>query len=281
MVSSLLPQYTDYFFHETGNMWYKKNNFGDIFPQWQDIPSAQLTERLSTFVNLLKDELQETPFIVEVPHAKAGNIDAIKNAGFTFFHCNNDKSEWIFKNGSSIPDPYTSVIGTQILIRKDDMVLVMEERTRPGFVSFPGGCVDFNELTRITAMRELKEEINLDVHPNDLTLFAIVNTVKINRFGANSANHYFVVDHSKLSGELIPNPSEVVRTFYAPLQDLANQTPVDGLVVIPSIAALAQHLLNKNAPSHHEAFSNDNRLFSKKDSERNPNGTMIIEFFAQ
>jgi ADP-ribose pyrophosphatase YjhB (NUDIX family) len=273
-------QLTNCIFHEAGNMWYKKNNFGDIFPQWQEIPHEKLSERLSNFVNLFKDTVPETPFIVEVPHEKAAGLDAIKKAGFIFYHGNNDKSEWIFKNNSSIPEPYTSVIGTQLFIRKNNTVLVMEEKTRPGFVSFPGGTADFNELTRNTAVRELKEEVNLDVHPNDLALFAIINTVKINRFNANSANYYFVVDHSKISGELLPNPNEVIRTFYVQLENLAAEKPVNGLAVIPSIAALAQHLLNKNAPSHHEALL-EYRQLRKKDSERNQNDTMSIEFFAQ
>ncbi len=50
-----------------------------------------------------------------------------------------------------------------MLVRKNDTVLVIEEKTRKGYVHFPGDTADFNELTRTTATRELKEEINLAI----------------------------------------------------------------------------------------------------------------------
>jgi hypothetical protein len=95
-------------------------------------------------------------------------------------------------------------------------------------------------------------------------------------------NLYFVVDHSKISGELLPNPNEAIRTFYAQLEDLTAEKTVNGLAVMPSIAALAKHLLNNDAPSHHEALlRNHYRQSSQKNSNPNLNDTIIIEFFAQ
>jgi ADP-ribose pyrophosphatase YjhB (NUDIX family) len=263
--------------HEATGMQYTKNNFGDIFPQWHNIPSEQLADQLSTFVTMLKDE---TPFIIVVSHDKAAAIDSIKKAGFIFFHANNDRSEWIFKNNSAIPEPYTTVIGAAILIRNGDFVLVTEEKTRPGTLDFPGGTTDFQESLRTTAARELKEETNLDVSPHDLRLFAIINRTNINRFGANGVDHYYVVNQSKVSGNLNPNPNEIAQMFYAPLKNIASQTTIRGLSVDPATAALAKHLLDKNSTTHHEIFL-DFRQFSKKEAERNHNDTMTMEFFAQ
>ncbi len=125
------------FFHEATGIHYTKNNFGDIFPEWQNIPQEQLTERLSAFSNLLKDDV----------------LDSIKKAGFIFYHGNNDKAEWIFKNDSSIPEPYTASIGAAIIIKNGDSVLVVEEKTRPGILGFPGGTTDFQGSLRTTAAR--------------------------------------------------------------------------------------------------------------------------------
>lgn len=266
--------------YEICGMQYTKNNFGDIFPLWQNIPSEQLTEHLSKFVNALKDEVKETPFIIQVPHEKAAALNSIKQVGFAFYHANNDRSEWIFKNNSSIPEPYTANLGAGVIVRKDDTVLIIQEKTRPQFLCPPGGTTDPQELVRTTASRELEEEVGLKVNPDDLKLLAIVNCTNANRFNANDSSYYYTVDYTKVSGNLIPNPNEVTRAFYAPLQDIAMEKPVEGLLIYPAFAAMARHLLNKNAQTHHETLL-DYRQISKKDSERNQNDTMTIEFFAQ
>lgn len=266
--------------YECAGVQYKKNNFGDIFPQWQNIPHEQLHTQLSSFVNTLKDTIKETPFIIEVPHEKAAILDAIKKAGFSFYHGDNDKSEWIFKNNSSIPDPYTSHIGGGVIIRKGDDVLVIEEKTRRGELCTPGGTTERQELVRTAAARELKEEVGLFVDSNDLILVAIVNRIKANKFNANNSTYYYIVDHNKVSGDFILNPNEVAQAFYAPLKDIAKQMPINGLNVPPATAAIAQHLLNKNTQSRHETVL-DYRQALKKECDKNLNDIMTIEFIAQ
>jgi ADP-ribose pyrophosphatase YjhB (NUDIX family) len=266
------------------SMRYKKNNFGDIFPQWQDIPLEQLYERLSTFVNKLKDKVKGTPFIIEVPHEKAASLDAIKKAGFTFYYGNDNKTEWIFKNDSSIPDPYTSQIGAAVIVikhgDKGDYILVIEEKTRPGLWEIPGGTLNIQESVRTAAARELKEEVGLSINGDDLALLAITDQINTNRFNANNSSYYYIIDHDKVSDELTPNPNEVIRALYAPLENIAHNIPVDGLTASPFIAAIARHLLNKNSQSHHETVLNEQQL-SKKVHERNLNDIINIEFVGQ
>ena len=274
------PKQTQCDMPQAAGIQYTRNNFGDIFPQWHNISHEKLSTQLALFVDQLKNKFPETPFIVEVPHEKAAAINLIKKAGFSFYAANNDKSEWIYKNNSSIPAPYTTSIGSGVCIRKDDTILVIEEKTRRGYIGFPGGTADEKEDLRAAAVRELKEEVNLDINPNDLTLFALINRVNINRFHANGTDHHYVIDYSKVAGDLKPISSEIVQLFYAPLEDIAKQIPINGLLVDPAMAAQAQHLLNKNSHSHHEIFL-DYRQFFKKESERNHDDTMTIEFFAQ
>lgn len=269
-----------YILHEAAGMHYKKNNFGDIFPVWEDIAPENLTGHLSIFVASLKDEVKEKPFIIEVPHAKAAALDAIKKAGFMFYHGNNDKTEWIFKNNSSIPESYTSHIGGGVVIRKNDEILVIIEKTRPQFLGIPGGTADFGELTRFTAIRELKEEVNLVVSADDLKLIAVINQTNTNRFGANNASFYYTIDHSKVSGELIPNSNEVEAAFYVPLQDIIEQKTIKGKEVSPFVIAIVRHLLNKNSKTHHTTEL-DYRQLTKKEHEINHNDMMSMEFFAQ
>lgn len=274
-----MNQLTKVIVHEAAGMRYARNNFGDIFPQWQDIRSEDLTHKLSSFVNLLKDTEKNTPFFVEVPHEKASEIVAIKKAGFTFHYANNDRTEWIFKNNSSIPLPYTAVIGAEIFVRKNDDVFVIEEKTRLGRLGFPGGTAEFKEFARETAAREFKEEVGFEVDPGKLALFALINRINDNRFNANSVIHCYVVDHSHVSGEVHIDTKEINRAFYASLNSIAQQEVVEGLIVPPVVAALAKHLLNKSSQSYCKTFL-DYRQLLKKESERDQTDTMTVEFFA-
>ncbi len=49
--------------------------------------------------------------------------------------------------------------------------------------------------------------MSLEVNPDDLKLFAIINRTSMNRFGANGVDHYYVVNHKDTSGNLNPNPN--------------------------------------------------------------------------
>ncbi len=265
--------------YEFSGIKYKKNNFGDIFPVWQEVPAKDLPKKLSRFISCL-DIIKGTPCIIEVPHHKAAVLNTIKEAQFTLYYADNEKTEWIFKNGSSIPLPYTAIIGAQILVQKNDTVLVIEEKTRRGLLGFPAGTAELQELPRETASRELKEEVNLCVLPQDLELFAMINRVKANRFKANSVNHYFLVDNIKVSGELKPDGKEVRQAFYAPLQDIAEQKSIQGLSISPAVAALAKHLQSGRTKSYSQDFL-DYRQLSKSESCCDNTDIMTIEFFAK
>ncbi len=265
--------------HEHAGLYYKKNRFGDILLLLEEIPQEDFLLKLYEFMKYM-DGIKGTPCIIEVPHEKASVLSTIKEVGFELYHANNEKTEWIFKNGSSIPEPYTASIGTHVLVQKDDTVLVVEEKTRRGLLGFPGGTTDFQELMRDTAVRELKEEVNLSAFPSELKLFAIRNRVKANRFNANSIDHYFTIDATQVNGELKPDGEEVIRAFYAPLQDIIDQKNIQGLAGTPSFAALAEHLQNGRERSYSQNFP-DFRQLSKPVECRDNSDIMTIEFFAQ
>jgi len=252
---------------------YKKNNFGDIYPQWDTIAPEQLCGQLSFFVTIATNQFKKSPIIIEVPHEKAAAFDAIKKAGFTFYHGNNERTEWICKNNSSIPDPYTSTLDVAIVIRKKNFVLVVEKKTQPGSLGFPMGSVNKQELSRNAAVRNLFNNIKSTINPDDLKLFAITNNTDTNRFKANNVTHYYTVDYSKVSGNLIPNPDEIIQATYVSLQEIAQQKTVNKLPILPTVRALAGHLVNAHSQTYHKIIS-----LSTKHPQKN---TISIEFIAQ
>ncbi|MCP4354249.1 MAG: NUDIX domain-containing protein, partial [Proteobacteria bacterium] len=65
---------------------------------------------------------------------------------------------------------YPSVYG---VIIKDNKVLLMKRQNtcfRNGFYSFPGGRVDNLEHPSLAVIREMKEEVNLSINKNDISL---------------------------------------------------------------------------------------------------------------
>ncbi len=50
-----------------------------------------------------------------------------------------------------------------VLIRRDDTVLLVQQRDPPGYWSLPGGVVEYGESPDRAAIREVKEETGLDV----------------------------------------------------------------------------------------------------------------------
>lgn len=67
---------------------------------------------------------------------------------------------------------YASVL---ILINSEKNVLLLKRSDKVdsynNFWCFPGGRVEGNEKPLTAAIREAKEEVNLDIHPNNITHF--------------------------------------------------------------------------------------------------------------
>ena len=64
-----------------------------------------------------------------------------------------------------------------VLLRNDKNEILLQKRAGTGYLDgywdFPSGHVEFGESLRDTASRETKEEINIDVAPEDLELIHI------------------------------------------------------------------------------------------------------------
>ena len=62
-------------------------------------------------------------------------------------------------------------VSTMIVVDQDKILIQQRSKTSPGsgFWNFPGGSVEEGESLEIAAIRELKEEANLDVNEEDIT----------------------------------------------------------------------------------------------------------------
>jgi 8-oxo-dGTP pyrophosphatase MutT (NUDIX family) len=101
-------------------------------------------------------------------------------------------------------------------------VVVLTRRTwglssHEGEVSFPGGRADVGETTAEAALREAKEEVDLD--PSSVELIG-----ELDHLNTLTSNSYIVPYVGALPGRptLAPNPGEVAAVLHVPLAELAD-----------------------------------------------------------
>ena len=101
-------------------------------------------------------------------------------------------------------------------------VVVLTRRTwglssHEGEVSFPGGRVEDGETTAAAALREAKEEVDLD--PSSVELIG-----ELDHLNTLTSNSYIVPYVGALPGRpaLAPNPGEVAAVLHVPLAELAD-----------------------------------------------------------
>lgn len=259
--------------HEANGIFYKTNRFGDIFPIWQNIPENELTEKLLVFIEAVKEK--KAPVIIEIPHETSSLLNAVIKSNFRFHYADQKKSEWIVKNDSPIPCPFTAISGAHILVISDGKVLVIEERTRKGILGLPAGGAEPGEFARETASRELREEVGLIAQPQDLKLIALINRKRANKQGASLYGHCFIAEEA--TGSLEIDPREIFQAFWVSLTELAEASEIHGLQVSPYINAVARHILN----GCHSSYSLQLPDIRQTPVAFDPNDLMNVEFFQQ
>ena len=227
---------------ETHGIQWKKDNFGNILLTVSNLDTAELDEKLSNFVTELKEKEKEKALIVQLPHAEGQKAAALVKARFMPHYTDASKTEWVYKNGSPMPEASTAAAGARVMVCRDDYVLVIEDKGMKGRLMFPGGSVDPRELALDAACRELKEEVGLTVLATDMHKIALVNRVRANRYGYSDYCHYYAT--SKFTGNVTIQESEIAQAFWAPLADIMKGEPINNLKISPTAKLLAAHVFD-------------------------------------
>lgn len=111
-------------------------------------------------------------------------------------------------------------VSTMIVVDQDKILIQQRSKTSPGsgLWNFPGGSVEENESIEIAAIRELKEESNLDVEESDLTYLG-------NYVGKYLIIHFFIT--REYTGEVKIN-QESDDYKWISLKDIPNYKFVGG-----------------------------------------------------
>ena len=123
--------------------------------------------------------------------------DFLKSLGFEFWEYNfqNNELTWILDNGRKVAQIGTAITGAGIVVinPKGEILLILNPDINTWVL--PSGGTDRGELVREGAIRELKEEVDLDADPDDLTLIMVTNrTNAMGRPGLNIINSFFLLE---------------------------------------------------------------------------------------
>jgi len=139
---------------------------------------------------------------------------------------------------------FTVVPAVYVIFRKGDKVLLIERQNtgyRDGYFSMPAGHVDGGEPASVAAAREAKEEVGVDVKPEDLHLVHTQHRV------AEEGNHerislYF--EAKTWQGEPYnAEPEKCSGLLWATLDELPPK-------IVPELQHLFKHLETKSPYGH-------------------------------
>ena len=118
--------------------------------------------------------------------------------------------------------PENPIVGVGTVIIWDDEVLIIQRAADPdkGLWSVPGGKVDYGEPCEVAAVREVKEETQLDVKIEDIKLVDIVNKVIRDEKGKIKF-HFVIVDYvtHEFKGRVTPS-DDALQAKWTKFSDL-------------------------------------------------------------
>jgi ADP-ribose pyrophosphatase YjhB (NUDIX family) len=260
---------------ETNGVFWKKDNFGNIWPNVQAIESNELGTKLEQFVTGLQEKEKGNAFLVHLPHEEGQKAVALVKAGFKPHYTDTSKTEWVYKNGSPMPDVSTATAGARVLVCRGKDVLIIEDKNMKGRVMYPGGSVDACELALNAACREIKEEVGLMIHPVFMQKIALVNRVRANRYGVSDYCHYYMT--RTFTGTVQAQESEVLQTMWVPLTVVAKGDPINNLKISPTVKLLAAHIIS----NYHTASQRvlDPRQYPAAPDKQDQSDIMDIDLF--
>lgn len=144
--------------------------------------------------------------------------------------------------------PRRPYLGASVAVFRSGRVLLARRAKPPyaGDFSLPGGLVETGESLADAALRELREEVQIDARIVAFNRFVEV----IGRDGAGRARHHFVIASFAgewIAGEAEPGPEAGTTVWVEP----AGLTRLNCTPQIIAVVESAQRLLNARAGADH------------------------------
>jgi len=116
--------------------------------------------------------------------------------------------------------PSAPLVGVGVVaFRNHDEILLVQRGQEPnkGLWALPGGMVELGERVRDAAVREVKEECNLDIVPEDV--ISVVDLILKDRDG-KVKYHYILIEYlaSYSEGELQPRSDVIDARWFSEAQ---------------------------------------------------------------
>jgi len=118
--------------------------------------------------------------------------------------------------------PSAPMVGVGVItFNEENKVLLVKRGNEPskGFWSLPGGMVELGERVREAGIREVKEECNIDIEPEDV--ISVVDLILKDQAG-EIKYHYILIDYlaKYIGGELKPQ-SDVIDAGWFSYSEIA------------------------------------------------------------
>ncbi len=116
--------------------------------------------------------------------------------------------------------PSAPMVGVGVIVfNNDKMVLLVKRGNEPGkgLWSLPGGMVELGERVREAGIREVKEECNIDIEPEDVV--SVVDLILEDSDG-KVKYHYILIDYLAkfIGGELMPQSDVMDASWFSQAQ---------------------------------------------------------------
>lgn len=257
---------------------YKRDQFDNFHVELSSIQEAN-PDDLKNFLIQASSQNPESAVFINIPHEVNQLNSRILQAGFSPLIIDKEKTQWMIRNKSPMPEPATATAGARVILKDHkNNLLVIEDKHIQGRWIFPGGSVEQKELPVLAAARELQEEVGLIVQPRDLTEVCRLTRTSANRYGYSDYAHFFMA--KKCTGILTIDPKEISQAHWLPIDELASKESINNLKITPFMKALVAHVKNECKTSSSECIP-DFRQLNKKEGEKDPKDLMYLQFFAQ
>lgn len=223
---------------------YKKDIYGNFVIQSADLSVDIIQNVLPAFLTEILKPYPGQAVKVDVDYEQAMMIPLLKKLGFDFFYGSDDGAQWVYRNGSPMPQrAIVSSLRSCVVLIKDAHVLFTVQRNNSELIGralLPGGNVNLNELPYDAGIREVQEETGLIV--SSMKLVALLSRLNEGPLSLTATDFWYVC--RDFTGTLDAQVSEIEQLIWVPIEVCASEKEHNGLK-IDRYNLLIQHVLGR------------------------------------